>query len=790
MYKKNFASRLFSIVVIVAMVFTIIPQSAMAASGEISVVEGTANVKNYEYQVTAEVSILDGKISKVKLSHNAMEAGEPDSVSYADVAKAMETSFVGKNISERSEIEGVDVVTGATITSDAYKSAVLNALGYEEEAVDLTFGSANKELMPGTYKVPVSLKNATAHDKPSNAAGAFPAMATLTINEDGTAVITSDIKPVTIGPITDMAYDIKYYLADSYMGDTKDVEIVDSMKKPDQMINAGKEVPTKVKFQIPNNHLDGIYMNFTVDAMGPASPDAWLQIDYASAKEPGETKHLKGSAKVNQFGKYTIYADVSVTDGTISDVSVTADDFISETHRPTNESKIDQVAKALKAEWNGIAPTQENAEKIFKKIMKKDSPENVIDSISGATYSGKAVRDAVMEACGLEYQDEVINVPKSIEPGIYEVDVEYASDVVWHSLLENAKGKATLTVNNDKTMSLEMDLKSGTEKEPLYILGFNGVYPNNDRTEKLTKDGCEVKMGLSSNDYEDENFAKGTEVVNYVKFPLKGGLNKVYNTNAYLYVPAMKKLNGELSGVNFENGKFNVDVFAKIFWDDIKKIGDVPEAKPETPAKPGVVQNVNVKTDNGLLKVTFNKVKNATNYKIWVQRVGANGGNGYRWYYGYSNGTMIKQIYKQPLVKNAKYQVKVQAINDGVAGNYSKVKTVYANRVGNKPATMFTPKFASVTFAKNKLKTTSAKVVANKVYVKNTPKNLKYKVSYKIKGAKTWKSNGYSASNVTTVKGLTKGKTYTFALRYRYLSSLDGKTYIYSKVVYRNARVK
>ena len=358
MYKKNFASRLFSIVVIVAMVFTIIPQSAMAASGEISVVEGIANVKNYEYQVTAEVSILDGKISKVKLSHNAMEAGEPDSVSYADVAKAMETSFVGKNISERSEIEGVDVVTGATITSDAYKSAVLNALGYEEEAVDLTFGSANKELMPGTYKVPVSLKNATAHDKPSNAAGAFPAMATLTINEDGTAVITSDIKPVTIGPITDMAYDIKYYLADSYMGDTKDVEIVDSMKKPDQMINAGKEVPTKVKFQIPNNHLDGTYMNFTVDAMGPASPDAWLQIDYASAKEPGETKHLKGSAKVNQFGKYTIYADVSVTDGTISDVSVTADDFISETHRPTNESKIDQVAKALKSEWNGIAPTQ------------------------------------------------------------------------------------------------------------------------------------------------------------------------------------------------------------------------------------------------------------------------------------------------------------------------------------------------------------------------------------------------------------------------------------------------
>ena len=208
------------------------------------------------------------------------------------------------------------------------------------------------------------------------------------------------------------------------------------------------------------------------------------------------------------------------------------------------------------------------------------------------------------------------------------------------------------------------------------------------------------------------------------------------------------------------------------------------------PVKPGVVQNVNVKTDNGLLKVSFNKVKNATNYKIWVQRVGANGGNGYRWYYGYSNGTMIRQIYKQPLVKNAKYQVKVQAINDGVAGNFSKVKTVYANRIGTKAATMFAPKFASVTFNKNKLKTTTAKVVANKVYVKNTPRNLQYKVSYKIKGAKTWKSAGYSANNVKYVKSLTKGKTYSFALRYRYLSSLDGKTYIYSQVVYRNATVR
>ena len=583
MYKKNFASRLFSLVVIVAMVFTMMPQGAFAASGDINVVKGTSEVSfgnSKAYDVTAEVGILDGKINQVTFGHNAKEAGHQDSVSYAENAKTISEKFIGKNVEDRSSIEGVEAISGATITSDAYKSAVLNALGYKEEVVDLTFGSANKELQPGTYKVPVSLRNEIRHEKPSNAAAAFPAMATLKVTEDGKAVITSDIHSVTIGPITDMAYDIKYYSEDGTDGTPSNVTVLEKMKKPEGMPEPGKEVPTKISFEVPNNHFDGIYMNFTVDAMGPASPDAWLQIDYANAKEPGKTKHLKGSAKVNQFGKYTIHTDVSVTDGVITNVDVTADSFISETHKPTNDLKIAQVTKALKSEWNGMAPTQENAENIFKKIMKKTAPDEVIDSISGATYSGKAVRDAVMNACGLEYQDEVINVPKSVEPGIYEVDVEYASDVVWHSLIENAKGKATLTVNNDKTMSLEMDLKSGTEKEPLYILGFNGVYPNNDRTEKLTKDGCEVKMGLSSNDYEDENFAKGTQVVNHVKFPLNGGLNKVYNTNAYLYVPAMKRLNGELSGVYFENGKFNVDIFAKIFWDGMKKIEDVPEVKP------------------------------------------------------------------------------------------------------------------------------------------------------------------------------------------------------------------
>ena len=540
--------------------------------------DGSFSGKNYD--VFVKVHVLNGKITAVELSHNANEKF-PNSLPYAEMAtKGMQDKFTGLASDDKAAIEAVDGVTGATGTAKNYKMAVLDALGLNQPA-DLHFGSAKTEIQPGTYNVPIALRNADKHDKPSNAAAAFPAMGKLTVAEDGTATLETIVQPVTIGPITDMAYNLLVYQEDNYTSKTVPATILESIKKPETMPNPGIEVPTKISFTIPSNGLDGVYLNFTVDAMGGATPDGWLQIDYAKHAVPGGVEHFKGSAKVNQFGKYTIHTDISVQDGVITGVAVTADNFISETHRPTNEMKIAQASEALKNTWNGMAPIQENAEKIFKAIMKPTAPDEVIDGISGATYSGRAVRDAVMDAFNLEYQDEIINVPESVEPGTYAVQIGYYSDVVWHSLIENVKNDAVLTVAEDGSMSLSFDTLSGTDKEPLYILGFNGVYPNNDRTQKLSLEGCSVEMGLSSNDYEDEFFAKGTQVVNHVTFPLLGGLSKVYNTNAYLYVPAMKRLNGELSGVYFKDGHFSVDIFAKIYWDTMKRIdGPVEPPKP------------------------------------------------------------------------------------------------------------------------------------------------------------------------------------------------------------------
>ena len=221
------------------------------------------------------------------------------------------------------------------------------------------------------------------------------------------------------------------------------------------------------------------------------------------------------------------------------------------------------------------------------------------------------------------------------------------------------------------------------------------------------------------------------------------------------------------------------------FWADRFSVYAVYKYEDEgvapEPEKLEAVQNVEVKTDNGLLKVTFDKVQNAYSYKIFLQQ----DDKGWRWYRTVNANLLIKKLYKKPLMKNGKYQVKVVAINEAGQSEDSQIVTVYANRIGYRAAAMYAPKFSSVTS-----KNGAIKVVAKKVYTKNTPKNLQYKVSYKLKGTNKWKSAGYGAKNVKSIKGLKRGKVYNLALRYRYQSNLDGKTFVYSKTVYKNVRVR
>ena len=81
------------------------------------------------------------------------------------------------------------------------------------------------------------------------------------------------------------------------------------------------------------------------------------------------------------------------------------------------------------------------------------------------------------------------NVPAQVpEAGTYQVTVAVRSDVVDHSLVQTDTAQAVLQVDESGQMKLSYTMVSGTDQEPMYILGVNGYYVNNDRAGALSMD--------------------------------------------------------------------------------------------------------------------------------------------------------------------------------------------------------------------------------------------------------------------------------------------------------------
>ena len=133
--------------------------------------------------------------------------------------------------------------------------------------------------------------------------------------------------------------------------------------------------------------------------------------------------------------------------------------------------------------------------------------------------------------------------------------------------MENDKTKAKIVVDKDGSMTLVTDIINGTSKEPLYIYGFNGYYEGNDTSKSLK----EAAVEMNDIQYSDDVFGEDEKVVTKVSFPLEGDFAAIYNTNADIYVPAMKNLNGFVSGIDFKQGRFSADCFVKVYWDSLTK---------------------------------------------------------------------------------------------------------------------------------------------------------------------------------------------------------------------------
>ena len=432
-----------------------------------------------------------------------------------------------------------------------------------------------------TYLVPASLEKSTDISSDSAAAAALAKYVELKVGEDGNYQLTADLSNVSMAGLVDWCQNIQYYDGTFPLNDNakwKVVTVLDE-KEVNQSLGEGtKMVPTRISFPMPEdmqeeleesgNVSGGVYIKMFVEAMN-SSPSAYIQLDFAHAKEKGDptmTYQATGSSRVNLFGKYDVNASVSVEDGKISGVTVEGSGF-GGTHADYNQIKLATAAEGMSENLKGKYDTDQAG--IYS-----------VDTVSGATVSSEAIRNAVLTALDLEVPvEEIPEAPESVEAGTYTIEISNITDVVSHSLIENDRADAVLLVDENGTMELQYQMISSTEKEPLQVLGMNGYYKNNDRTSKsnLTTEDAVYQ-------YEKEN-TYGWDVVTDVRIPLEGELVSQYYTNVYLYVDAMKNLGAEkpeeISGVLFDKGYFNIDSTITLYWDTLEKVDSSSVDKSE-----------------------------------------------------------------------------------------------------------------------------------------------------------------------------------------------------------------
>ena len=196
-----------------------------------------------------------------------------------------------------TEVQVSDEFTGADETGDIFaagEEADADLFDTEEdvfsaEAADaVTINGVSLE-RDKTYIVPLTLKNAHNLEQDSAAVACPGKFGPLTFDEDGTPRLSTNLRSVTVGTLTDYAYNFKVYQAPKASGETVDADIVATQDVPKADGSGNHEVPEPISFAIPQGTFDqnGVYLSMYVDAMGYA-PDAYLQIDYADAKESGD----------------------------------------------------------------------------------------------------------------------------------------------------------------------------------------------------------------------------------------------------------------------------------------------------------------------------------------------------------------------------------------------------------------------------------------------------------------------------------------------------------------------
>ena len=237
--------------------------------------------------------------------------------------------------------------------------------------------------------------------------------------------------------------------------------------------------------------------------------------------------------------KFTIPESAKTTDGKVTDLQIKGENFEGKYAKENENIYLPKAINKIKDQIQGLDITNQNS---FDKV----------DTVSGATTSASAIKNAVMESLGLTSKEEVLApAPETVEEGTYGIQMKNMTSTVEHSLsAANSENKVTATLKVDKNRKMTLSYPVVT-KEAMDVLAFNGYYNGSD----LTKEGSEE--------------TKDGESVTTVNMPLTGD-----KPDFKLYVPAMSNLSGEHGGITFDHGKFDTDAQITLYWDTLKEKKD------------------------------------------------------------------------------------------------------------------------------------------------------------------------------------------------------------------------
>ena len=153
-----------------------------------------------------------------------------------------------------TEVQVADEFTGADETGDIFaagEEADADLFDTEEdvfsaEAADaVTINGVSFE-RDKTYIVPLTLKNAHNLEQDSAAVACPGKFGTLTFDEDGAPRLSTNLRSVTVGTLTDYAYNFKVYQAPKASGETVDADIVATQDVPKADGSGNHEVPETI----------------------------------------------------------------------------------------------------------------------------------------------------------------------------------------------------------------------------------------------------------------------------------------------------------------------------------------------------------------------------------------------------------------------------------------------------------------------------------------------------------------------------------------------------------------